>query len=137
MFLVFVSATQASKLDEIALRIMQPFRPNRSPGTARRFQSRRRSASCRCLCRRAEKPLPWERAIGLADMALYLAKVHGRNRGYGVIELVDDDNGTLAAVEHDLETAWRSGLVDVHILTGAEFPARACRRNAQLDRHSH
>ena len=67
--------------------------------------------------------MPWERAIGLADMALYLAKVHGRNRGYGVLELVDDDNGTLAAVEHDLEAAWRGGLVDVHVLTGTEFPA--------------
>jgi predicted signal transduction protein with EAL and GGDEF domain len=69
-----------------------------------------------------EKPLPWERAIGLADMALYLAKVNGRNRGYGVLELVDDDNGTLAAVEHDLEAAWRGGLVDVHVLVGTEFP---------------
>jgi len=69
-----------------------------------------------------QDPLPWERAIGLADMALYLAKVHGRNRGYGVRELIDDDNATLAAVEHDLEAAWREGLVDIHVLCGDELP---------------
>jgi hypothetical protein len=55
-------------------------------------------------------------------MALYLAKVHGRNRGYGIHELVDDENETLAAVEHDLEAALRDGLVDVHILSGADLP---------------
>ena len=69
-----------------------------------------------------EDPLPWERAIGLADMALYLAKVHGRNRGYGIRELVDAENETLAAVEHDLEAAWRDGFVDVHVINGSDLP---------------
>jgi GGDEF domain-containing protein len=30
------------------------------------------------------KPMSWERAVNLVDMALYLAKGHGRNRAYGV-----------------------------------------------------
>ena len=65
-------------------------------------------------------PLPWERAIALADMALYLAKMHGRNRGYGIRELVDAENETLAAVERDLEAAWRDGYVDLHVLASGD-----------------
>jgi diguanylate cyclase (GGDEF)-like protein len=121
-FLVFVAATQPGKLDEIALRIMHAI-------SAEPFVHRGALISITAsvgfvpmpLPPRAG-PLPWERAIGLADMALYLAKVHGRNRGYGIRELVDDDNGTLAAVEHDLEAAWRGGLVDVHVLCGDDLP---------------
>jgi hypothetical protein len=31
--------------------------------------------------------LPWDRAIDLVDMGLYMAKVHGRNRAYGICGL--------------------------------------------------
>ena len=123
-FLVFVAATIAGKLDEIALRIMHAvsMEPFVYHGTSIPITASVGFVAMPLPPR--EDPLPWERAIGLADMALYLAKVHGRNRGYGVRELVDDDNGTLAAVEHDLEAAWRDGLVDVHVLSGAEIPGR-------------
>jgi predicted signal transduction protein with EAL and GGDEF domain len=70
-----------------------------------------------------EDPLPWERAIGIADMALYLAKVHGRNRAYGVRRLVNGDDETIAAVERDLQAAWRNRLVDIHMISGADHGA--------------
>ena len=120
-FLVFVAATQAGKLDEIALRIMHAVSAEPFAWHGATIPMTASIGFIAMPLPPREKPLPWERAIGLADMALYLAKVHGRNRGYGVLELVDDDNGTLAAVEHDLEAAWRGGLVDVHVLVGAEF----------------
>jgi predicted signal transduction protein with EAL and GGDEF domain len=66
----------------------------------------------------ANVALSWDRAIGLVDMALYLAKVNGRNRAYGIQRLKGDDAETLAATERDLEHAWKSGLADLHVLYG-------------------
>ena len=136
-FLVFVAATIAGKLDEIALRIMHAvsMEPFVYHGTSIPITASVGFVAMPLPPR--EDPLPWERAIGLADMALYLAKVHGRNRGYGVRELVDDDNGTLAAVEHDLEAAWRDGLVDVHVLSGADIPGRLAFPDAALAAVTH
>ena len=63
-------------------------------------------------------PLSWDRAIGLVDMALYMAKVNGRNRAYGLQRLLRDDAEALAAAERDLEHAWKSGLVEMQVLYG-------------------
>ena len=63
-------------------------------------------------------PLSWDRAIGLVDMALYMAKVNGRNRAYGIQRLKGDGDASLAAAERDLERAWKDGLVDLEVLYG-------------------
>lgn len=60
----------------------------------------------------------WERAINLVDTAMYLAKAHGRNRAYGVRLLQDSDEGSLDAITHSLEAAWRDGRVDLTLLQG-------------------
>ncbi|HRH90242.1 MAG TPA: diguanylate cyclase, partial [Rubrivivax sp.] len=49
--------------------------------------------------------LSWERAIGLVDTAMYLAKAHGRNRAYGVRMLRAQDDQQFDAVGRALETA--------------------------------
>ncbi|HZX27054.1 MAG TPA: diguanylate cyclase, partial [Telluria sp.] len=64
------------------------------------------------------QPLPWERAVNLVDMALYLAKAHGRNRAYGVRGFAKYDQVSLEAVEQDLERAWRNGYVDLSVVLG-------------------
>lgn len=63
-------------------------------------------------------PLAWERAVNLVDMALYLAKSHGRNRAYGVRGFGDADNADIDAIERNLEHAWRAGQVDLSVVMG-------------------
>jgi len=65
-----------------------------------------------------EHALPWERAVNLVDMALYLAKAHGRNRAYGVRGFANFENTSMEAIEQDLERAWRAGFVELSIVLG-------------------
>jgi diguanylate cyclase (GGDEF)-like protein len=68
----------------------------------------------------------WERAIGLVDTAMYLAKAHGRNRAYGVRMLRAQDEAQLDAIGRALETAWLAGEVTLTPLSGpgsAKAPA--------------
>ena len=67
-------------------------------------------------------PLPWDSAIGLTDMALYMAKANGRNRAYGIRRLARSDPETLAAAERDLEHAGKAGLVEMRVVYGP-YPA--------------
>ncbi|WP_373988697.1 diguanylate cyclase [Duganella sp. BuS-21] len=65
-------------------------------------------------------PLAWERAVNLVDMALYLAKAHGRNRAYGVRGFENFDLTSMEAIEQDLELAWRAGFVDLSVVLGGD-----------------
>jgi predicted signal transduction protein with EAL and GGDEF domain len=68
----------------------------------------------------------WERAIGLVDTAMYLAKAHGRNRAYGVRMLRARDESQLDAIGRALETAWLAGEVSLTPLCGPSIePAPA------------
>jgi diguanylate cyclase (GGDEF)-like protein len=62
--------------------------------------------------------LSWERAIGLVDTAMYLAKAHGRNRAYGVRMLRAHDLQQLDTISRALETAWMAGEVALTPHTG-------------------
>jgi diguanylate cyclase (GGDEF)-like protein len=59
----------------------------------------------------ARLPLSLERAINLADMALYMAKGQGRNRTVGIAAVQAADDDALRGVEADVEQAWRDGRV--------------------------
>jgi diguanylate cyclase (GGDEF)-like protein len=62
--------------------------------------------------------LAWERSVNLVDMALYLAKSHGRNRAYGVNGFANFDRTSMEEIEENLEQAWRSGFVDLSVVLG-------------------
>ena len=63
-------------------------------------------------------------------MALYMAKFNGRNRAYGIHRLARSDAETLAAAERDLEHAWKSGLVEMHVMYGPSPDERCDGRGA-------
>jgi diguanylate cyclase (GGDEF)-like protein len=70
-------------------------------------------------------PLTLERAINLADMALYTAKGQGRNRAIGVMAArVGDDEG-LRATEADFDRAWHEGRLTLQRSLGPAAPAPA------------
>ncbi|MBD8529813.1 MULTISPECIES: diguanylate cyclase [unclassified Massilia] len=73
----------------------------------------------------AGQPLPWERAVNLVDMALYMAKGHGRNRAYGVRGFTNFGQTSMEEIEQNLEQAWRAGFVDMSIVTGGYPDLRA------------
>ena len=58
-----------------------------------------------------EEEIDWEKALHIADMALYIGKTHGRNRAIGILGLnrpFEDIRDTLSS---DLATAVETGLV--------------------------
>jgi diguanylate cyclase (GGDEF)-like protein len=68
------------------------------------------------------KPMSWERAVNLVDMALYLAKGHGRNRAYGVQGFASDTGMSMEQIEQDIEGAWRAGAIELTIVQGNWAP---------------
>ena len=65
-----------------------------------------------------EQTVNWPKALQLADMALYLGKVHGRNRAYGLLHLHQPYQDIAAKLETDLSQAIEQGLVDVVLVEG-------------------
>jgi len=124
-FLAFLPSVQRAGLDEIAQRILagvsavtvahggHTLAVNVSIGFAP-FP-----LSCGGLV------LPWERAVNIVDMALYLAKSHGRNRAYGVQGFGDPARVNLEEIEQNLEGAWRAGQVKLSVVLGNQVEMRA------------
>ena len=116
-FLAFLPAVPRNSLDEVARRLLAGI-----PARTIDYQGTRLSVNVSI----GFAPFPlvpgmalsWERAINIVDMALYLAKGHGRNRAYGVCGVSGLAPAALDEVEHDIEKAWRTGLVDLSIVTG-------------------
>lgn len=55
----------------------------------------------------------WERALQIADMALYLGKTLGRNRAYGLARLLVPHEDALPTLTHDLAAAIRDNMVEI------------------------
>jgi len=73
--------------------------------------------------------LTLERAINLADMALYTAKGQGRNRAIGIASIVAADDAGLRAAESDFDRAWHEGRLTLQRSLG---PAEAAPAPAEV-----
>jgi diguanylate cyclase (GGDEF)-like protein len=117
-FLAFLPSVARDGLDDIALRILNGV-------TAQAIHYQGQAITVHVSVGYAPyplaplgQPLPWERSVNLIDMALYLAKAHGRNRAYGLRGFHHVERTSLEAVEQDLERAWRDGYVDLSVVLG-------------------
>lgn len=77
-------------------------------------------------------PLSLERAINLADMALYTAKGQGRNRAIGVLASAAKDDAELRFVEADFDRAWHEGRLTLQRSLGPTAAEAADSRPASL-----
>ena len=117
-FLAFIPSVARDGLDDIALRIL-----NGVAAQAIHYQGQAITVHVSVgyapyPLAPLGQPLPWERSVNLIDMALYLAKAHGRNRAYGLRGFHHVERTSLEAVEQDLERAWRDGYVDLSVVLG-------------------
>jgi diguanylate cyclase (GGDEF)-like protein len=125
-FLAFLPAVPRNSLDDVARRLLTGI-----PARTIDYQGTPLSVNVSIgfspfpLTPGKVDSMSWERAVNIVDMALYLAKGHGRNRAYGVRGLGRLDSATLNLVEQDIEQAWRAGHVDLSIVQGNPGELRA------------
>jgi len=123
-FLAFLPSVPRSGLDEVALRLLTGI-------PARTVDYQGTELAVNVSIGFAPFPLgrgdavSWERAVNIVDMALYLAKGHGRNRAYGVRGIKRLDPAVMLEVEQDIERAWRNGHVELSIVQGGMPDLRA------------
>jgi diguanylate cyclase (GGDEF)-like protein len=121
-FLAFLPAVPRSSLDDVARRLLSGI-----PARSIDYQGIKLSVNVSIgfapfpLAPRG-KSMSWERAVNLVDMALYLAKGHGRNRAYGVQGFTHDTGMSMEQIEQDIEAAWRAGSIDLSIVQGTWAP---------------
>ena len=117
-FLAFLPAIPRNGLDEIARRILSSVSSQPVPFQGHMIHVNVSVGFAPFPLAPGGAPLPWERAVNLVDMALYLAKAHGRNRAYGVRGFEKFEQTSMEAIEQNLEQAWRAGFVDLTLVLG-------------------
>ncbi len=68
----------------------------------------------------AQHELGWEKAVKLADIALYYGKARGRNRATGLDHLRHPWDQSMQAIEQDIERAAADGIVHLVHVNGPE-----------------
>ena len=71
-----------------------------------------------------QEKIDWEKALNLADAALYFAKQNGRNRALGLVTLLASYESALPVIESDLALAIKQGLVEVVDVIGPVIAAK-------------
>jgi len=66
----------------------------------------------------------WEKAMQIADMALYLGKVNGRNRAYGLNRLLAPFEQVMPVLERDISAALKADMVELVEVMGPLNPAQ-------------
>ncbi|QTN27486.1 diguanylate cyclase [Rhodoferax sp. AJA081-3] len=61
----------------------------------------------------SETDCNWEKAMQIADMALYLGKVNGRNRAYGLNRLLAPFEQVMPVLERDISAALKANMVEL------------------------
>ena len=117
-FLAFLPAIPRNGVDEIARRILNCVSSQPVPFQTHMIHVNVSVGFAPFPLAPGGLPLPWERAVNLVDMALYLAKAHGRNRAYGVRGFSNFEQTSMEAIEQNLEQAWRAGFVDLTLVLG-------------------
>jgi diguanylate cyclase (GGDEF)-like protein len=120
-FLVFVPSASGQQLDEIAARIMRSIALEPILYKGNRIHVTASIGYAPMPLPPEDVHLPWERAVSLVDMALYMAKLHGRNCAYGIRKLRRSDDEAMARIERNLESAWANGMVEMHLEPGPEL----------------
>ena len=124
-FLAFLPSVPRSRLDEVAERILSGIASTRITHGCASLSVHVSIGFSPFPLAVGRQMLAWERAVNLVDMALYLAKSHGRNRAYGVRGFADPDGVSIDEIEENLERAWRAGQVDLSVVMGEREPLRA------------
>ena len=124
-FLAFLPAIPRSGLDEVARRLLAGIADTRIEYQDLTLGAQVSIGYAPYPLAPAGQPLPWERAVNLVDMALYMAKGHGRNRAYGVRGFTRFGQTSMEEIEQNLEQAWRAGFVDMSIVTAGWQELRA------------
>jgi diguanylate cyclase (GGDEF)-like protein len=117
-FLAFLPAIPRSRVDEIAQRLLTGISSQTIDYHGSQISVNVSIGYAPFPLSPGEHPLPWERAVNLVDMALYMAKGHGRNRAYGVRGFANFGLTSMESIEQDLERAWRAGFVDMSVVLG-------------------
>jgi len=117
-FLVFVPMAPVDRLDEIVMRIMHAVSSEPVNYLGHDLHLTASIGFSPLLLPPGDVALGWERVLGLADQALYLAKLNGRNRAYGVGAMRRSGDDALAAIDANLELAWQKGIVELRVLRG-------------------
>lgn len=65
-----------------------------------------------------EEECNWEKAMQIADMALYLGKVNGRNRAYGLSRLLVPFEEAMPVLERDISAAIKAEMVELVEVVG-------------------
>jgi diguanylate cyclase (GGDEF)-like protein len=117
-FLAFLPSVPRSSLDDVARRLLSGI-----PARSIDYQDTKLSVNVSIgfapfPLAPGGKSMSWERAVNLVDMALYLAKGHGRNRAYGVQGFAGDTRMSMEEIEQDIEAAWRAGSVELSVVQG-------------------
>lgn len=124
-FLAFLPSIPRADLDEVAQRILAGVSALRIPHGGQILSVNVSIGFAPFPLRCGAQVLPWERAVNFVDMALYLAKSHGRNQACGVQGFGDLSQVSVEEIEQNLERAWRAGQVKLSVVPGVQQDMRA------------